>query len=152
MFSMGGYVAGPVVIAAVLRRMPIVIMEPNAMPGFTNRKVAPFVYRALVGFEETSKMVSARAHGGHRPACRGSVLDIWSPKAEVYLLSLITGGSRGARTLNRAARAKAGRFPRIRHQFVSCTRRERLNIAALPNEFQESRFRRRDCSFIRDMP
>ena len=54
-FSMGGYVAGPVVIAAVLRRIPLVIMEPNALPGFTNRKIAPFVYRALVGFEETAK-------------------------------------------------------------------------------------------------
>src|SRR5579863_5512130 len=32
-FSMGGYVAGPPVIAALLRRVPVVIMEPNAVPG-----------------------------------------------------------------------------------------------------------------------
>src|SRR6476469_4675194 len=34
-FSMGGYVAGPVALAAVLRRVPLIIMEPNAVPGVT---------------------------------------------------------------------------------------------------------------------
>src|SRR4051794_14826024 len=29
-FSMGGYVAGPVVLAAILRGLPLVAMEPNA--------------------------------------------------------------------------------------------------------------------------
>ena len=37
-FSMGGYVAGPVVLAAILRRVPVAVMEPNAIPGMTNRK------------------------------------------------------------------------------------------------------------------
>src|SRR3954468_21694829 len=33
-FSMGGYVAGPATIAALLSRVPLVVMEPNAVPGF----------------------------------------------------------------------------------------------------------------------
>jgi UDP-N-acetylglucosamine--N-acetylmuramyl-(pentapeptide) pyrophosphoryl-undecaprenol N-acetylglucosamine transferase len=37
-FSMGGYVAGPPVMAA-LARVPVVVMEPNAIPGFTNRVI-----------------------------------------------------------------------------------------------------------------
>src|SRR5215475_6108279 len=49
-FSMGGYVAGPPVMAALLRRVPVVIMEPNAVPGFTNRVIAKFVKRALISF------------------------------------------------------------------------------------------------------
>src|SRR5438477_9647485 len=32
-FSMGGYAAGPVVLAALAKRLPVVVMEPNAMPG-----------------------------------------------------------------------------------------------------------------------
>ena len=44
-FSMGGYVAGPVLLAAVLKRVPIVVMEPNAVPGFTHRLIARFVRR-----------------------------------------------------------------------------------------------------------
>src|SRR6266404_504724 len=54
-FSMGGYVAGPPVIAALLRRTPVVVMEPNAIPGFTNRRIARFVARAAVNFPETAR-------------------------------------------------------------------------------------------------
>ena len=39
-FSMGGYVAGPVLIAALWKRLPVVVMEPNAVPGFTHRKLS----------------------------------------------------------------------------------------------------------------
>jgi len=53
-FSMGGYVAGPPVLAALLRRIPVVVMEPNAVPGFTNRAIGRFVARALVSFPETA--------------------------------------------------------------------------------------------------
>ena len=50
-FSMGGYVAGPPVLAALLRGVPVVVMEPNAVPGFTNRHIARWVKRALISFE-----------------------------------------------------------------------------------------------------
>src|SRR5437879_3065439 len=55
LFSMGGYVAGPPVLAALLRGVPVVIMEPNAVPGFTNRWIARWVRRALISFEETAR-------------------------------------------------------------------------------------------------
>src|SRR5271170_4518749 len=54
-FSMGGYVAGPPVLAALLRGVPVVVMEPNAVPGFTNRHIARWVKRALISFEETAR-------------------------------------------------------------------------------------------------
>ena len=54
-FSTGGYVAGPVLLAALWKRIPVVVMEPNAVPGFTHRRLANFVARALVTFEETAK-------------------------------------------------------------------------------------------------
>src|SRR5277367_719653 len=54
-FSMGGYVAGPVLLAALWKRLPIVIMEPNAIPGFTHRRLARFVARALVSFPDTAR-------------------------------------------------------------------------------------------------
>src|SRR5580693_6723638 len=54
-FSMGGYVAGPVLLAALWKRVPVVAMEPNAVPGFTHRRLARFVARALVSFPETAR-------------------------------------------------------------------------------------------------
>jgi len=50
-FSMGGYVAAPVVLAAILTGVPVVVMEPNAMPGLVSRGLARFVWRALVALK-----------------------------------------------------------------------------------------------------
>jgi UDP-N-acetylglucosamine--N-acetylmuramyl-(pentapeptide) pyrophosphoryl-undecaprenol N-acetylglucosamine transferase len=102
-FSMGGYVAGPVMMAAILMRIPLVVMEPNAVPGFANRRVARNVYRALLGFE------AARAWFP-KGKCEVTGLPVRAeffavrPKQNGTFTILVTGGSRGARTLNRASR------------------------------------------------
>ena len=54
-FSMGGYAAGPVVLAALAKRIPLIVMEPNAMPGITNRQIGRFVTRALLSFPEAAR-------------------------------------------------------------------------------------------------
>src|SRR6202049_4953855 len=58
-FSLGGYAAGPVVLAALRKRLPLVVMEPNAMPGLTNRQVGRFVTRALLSFAEAARFFPA---------------------------------------------------------------------------------------------
>src|ERR1044072_8600037 len=47
----GGYVSGPVLMMASLMRLPTVLMESNAVPGFTNRRLARFIDAAAVSFE-----------------------------------------------------------------------------------------------------
>ncbi len=102
-FSTGGFVAGPVAIAALIRRIPLVVMEPNAVPGIANRKIARHVYCALLGFEETRKWFpSDRAEMTGLPV-RPEFFALEPKRAGVFTV-LITGGSRGSRTLNRAAR------------------------------------------------
>src|SRR5580692_10703966 len=102
-FSMGGYVAGPVLIAALWKRLPIVVMEPNAMPGFTHRKLARFVSRALLSFEETARWFpKGRTEITGLPV-REEFFAL-EPKARADTVTvLITGGSQGSATLNRAA-------------------------------------------------
>ena len=121
-FSMGGYVAGPPVVAALIRGAPVVVMEPNAVPGFTNRVIGRFVSRAVISFEETARYFPA---GRTRPTglpVREEFFRI-APKARSATLNvLITGGSLGSRTLNQAARQswplfrKSGLSIRIVHQ------------------------------------
>jgi UDP-N-acetylglucosamine--N-acetylmuramyl-(pentapeptide) pyrophosphoryl-undecaprenol N-acetylglucosamine transferase len=102
-FSMGGYVAGPVLIAALWKRLPVVAMEPNAIPGFTHRKLAPFLTKALVSFEETVRYFpQGRAEVTGRPVLDEFFAIAPKPRTEVATV-LITGGSQGSRTLNRAA-------------------------------------------------
>src|SRR5712691_4435420 len=50
----GGYVTGPVVLTAALMRLPTLVMESNAIPGFTNRTLARFVKAAAVSFAATA--------------------------------------------------------------------------------------------------
>ena len=103
-FSMGGYVAGPPVLAALLRGTPIVVMEPNAVPGFTNRHIARWVKRALIGFAETARFFPAGRTELTGLPVREEFFNL-SPKSggEEFTV-LITGGSQGSRTLNEAAR------------------------------------------------
>ena len=50
MLGAGGYVAGPVGAAAVLRRVPLVLAEADSHLGLTNRALAPFARRVCLAF------------------------------------------------------------------------------------------------------
>lgn len=103
-FSMGGYVAGPPVMAALLRRTPVVLMEPNAVPGFTNRQIARYVSRALINFAETSiYFPKGKTEVTGLPVREEFFALSPKPRGGEFTL-LVTGGSQGSRTLNQAAR------------------------------------------------
>ena len=102
-FSMGGYVAGPPVLAAIMRRVPVVVMEPNAIPGFTNRSIARLVSRALVSFEETARFFPPGRTEVTGLPVREEFFQIPPKPLGDELHILITGGSQGSRTLNHAA-------------------------------------------------
>src|SRR5438105_11160114 len=57
-FGVGGYAAGPMMLATWMGGIPNVIFEPNAEPGFTNRVLAKISTRIATGYE-----VSAREWG-----------------------------------------------------------------------------------------
>ena len=46
----GGYVSGPVLMIASLMKVPTLVMDSNALPGFTNRRLAMFVRKAALSF------------------------------------------------------------------------------------------------------
>jgi UDP-N-acetylglucosamine--N-acetylmuramyl-(pentapeptide) pyrophosphoryl-undecaprenol N-acetylglucosamine transferase len=53
--GVGGYASGPAMLAAILSRVPTLVFEPNFVPGFANRMVAPLVSGAAVHFAETGQ-------------------------------------------------------------------------------------------------
>jgi UDP-N-acetylglucosamine--N-acetylmuramyl-(pentapeptide) pyrophosphoryl-undecaprenol N-acetylglucosamine transferase len=151
-FSMGGYVAGPPVMAALLRRKPVVVMEPNAMPGFTNRVIARFVSRALISFSATERFFPAGRTEVTGLPVREEFFRI-PPKAPGGVLNLlITGGSQGSRTLNRAVRESwplfrdAGFPVRIIHQTGA------QGFEGIRDDFARSGLDGEVVPFIRDMP
>ena len=151
-FSMGGYVAGPPVMAALLRRKPVVVMEPNAIPGFTNRVISRFVTRALISFPATEVYFPKGKTETTGLPVREEFFRIPDRPRGDALQVLITGGSQGSRTLNRAAQQSwplfrnAG-FPiRLVHQCGP------HGWVELRQAFEESGLEGEIVPFITDMP
>ena len=149
-FSMGGYVAGPVLLAAVWKRIPIVIMEPNAIPGFTHRHLARFVSRALLGFAEAGRWFPQGRWEVTGVPIREEFFAIPAKPRGSVVTVLITGGSQGSRTLNGAAEESWPLWDRARirliHQIGSRMYSElapKFNESGMPGEVAE---------FIADMP
>lgn len=111
----GGYVCFPVVLAARIRRVarlsnaPVVLLEPNAEPGLTNRLLAPMVdevwgpplrpdRRFANKYRPTG--VPIRASLRNLPAREAAIARLGLDPSLHTLVAL--GGSQGARTINEA--------------------------------------------------
>jgi UDP-N-acetylglucosamine--N-acetylmuramyl-(pentapeptide) pyrophosphoryl-undecaprenol N-acetylglucosamine transferase len=100
----GGYVSGPVVLAAALMNVPTLVMESNALPGWTNRRLARFVDKAAVSFDAALPYFGRKGVVTGNPVRREffeiPARDRNEPKAKFSIL--IFGGSQGARAINEA--------------------------------------------------
>jgi UDP-N-acetylglucosamine--N-acetylmuramyl-(pentapeptide) pyrophosphoryl-undecaprenol N-acetylglucosamine transferase len=108
----GGYVAGPMVVAAWLRRIPAALTEADAHLGLANRLATPFVQRLFLAYPIPGMNGKARVVGRPIPSTSRAraqdearrVLEL--PEDEHVVL--VFGGSQGAQTLNETAIAAWG--------------------------------------------
>ena len=100
--GVGGYASGPVLAAAVIRRVPTLIHEQNYVPGATNHWVAPWVKKVIVTFPETIECLGGRGEAIGNPVRKEFALVKPRPVNETVKSLLIFGGSQGARVINRA--------------------------------------------------
>jgi UDP-N-acetylglucosamine--N-acetylmuramyl-(pentapeptide) pyrophosphoryl-undecaprenol N-acetylglucosamine transferase len=102
----GGYVAGPVGLAALARRIPLVLAEADSHLGITNRLLAPRARRVCLAFP-----IEGRDGGRYVVTGRpvpAPVSDVAAARARFGLRPgdtcvLVFGGSLGARRINEAA-------------------------------------------------
>jgi len=99
--GVGGYASGPVVLVASLMKIPTMVAEQNALPGFTNRVLARFVNAAALTFKEAKKYFGEKAEITGNPV-RAEFFDVPPKQAGDLIHLLITGGSQGARAINLA--------------------------------------------------
>jgi UDP-N-acetylglucosamine--N-acetylmuramyl-(pentapeptide) pyrophosphoryl-undecaprenol N-acetylglucosamine transferase len=111
-FSKGGFVACPVVWAAWLNRIPVIIHESDLTPGLANKLSAPFATNICYSFPETAAHLSKRKaiHTGipireslltGSPAEGRRICGFTGDKPTI----LIIGGSQGATAINAAIRS-----------------------------------------------
>jgi UDP-N-acetylglucosamine--N-acetylmuramyl-(pentapeptide) pyrophosphoryl-undecaprenol N-acetylglucosamine transferase len=98
----GGYVSGPVLMTASLMKLPAVLMESNAVPGFTNRRLARFVDVAAVSFDAALPYFPGKGVVTGNPV-RREFFDIKAkPRDPECAALLLFGGSQGSRAINEA--------------------------------------------------
>ena len=96
----GGYVSGPVLLMAAIMGVPTLVMDSNALPGFTNRQLARFVDKAALTFEASLPYFGTKGVVTGNPV-RKEFFEV-PPKKEARSLTAIFGGSQGARAINNA--------------------------------------------------
>jgi UDP-N-acetylglucosamine--N-acetylmuramyl-(pentapeptide) pyrophosphoryl-undecaprenol N-acetylglucosamine transferase len=97
--GVGGYLAGPALLEAALKDIPTLLIEPNAVPGFTNRVLAPVIRCAAVGFEDAANIYGAKARVTGHPV-RKAFEEIPPKPHRPPFTVLIVGGSQGAKAIN----------------------------------------------------
>lgn len=158
--SMGGYIAFPGGMMAVLLGKPLVVHEPGAHAGLTNRVLALIADRVLVGFPDTFAQVPKNALARLLPTpqnvewlgtpVRSSISQLAEPHLRMAgrggpIRLLIVGGSLGAKSLNdlvvaALATLPAAQRPQVIHQsgeknfdaLNAAYRRVNLEVTVLP--------------------
>lgn len=118
----GGYASAPGGMAALLRRVPLVLHEQNGIPGLTNARLAGRASRLLQAFPDT---FSGDVEVVGNPV-RQTLLSLAEPAQRGLgghrrLRVLVMGGSQGARALNEVVPEAVGQLspaarPELWHQ------------------------------------
>jgi UDP-N-acetylglucosamine--N-acetylmuramyl-(pentapeptide) pyrophosphoryl-undecaprenol N-acetylglucosamine transferase len=102
--GLGGYSSGPVVMLAAVRGIPTMVIEQNAIPGFSNRRLAGMVKAAAVTYEESLATFGAKAFVSGNPVrsefFEEAHAEQNSPPGAARVL--VFGGSQGAHAINMA--------------------------------------------------
>jgi len=99
-FGVGGYAAGPMMLATWFSGVPNIIFEPNAEPGLTNKLLAKLSKRIATGYEISARVWGKKAVVTGCPV-RPEFFSIEPRQLEKPFRLLITGGSQGALPINR---------------------------------------------------
>lgn len=104
-FSKGGYVAVPTVIAAAKRKIPVISHESDYSIGLANKLCAKYSKKVLTSFPETARTIKNGEHVGSpiRDAIfngnKKTALKLYGFSGQKPII-LVTGGSQGAKAIN----------------------------------------------------
>lgn len=102
-FSTGGYISAPAILAGYSLGLPVFLHESNAIPGKVTRWLSPFCTKVAVGFVVTSKYLTRAKTIYLGTPCRQEFLtpqplDLPIPAGSPLIV--VVGGSQGAVALN----------------------------------------------------
>lgn len=147
----GGYVTGAVLLMASLMRVSTLVMDSNALPGFTNRRLAPFVTKAALTFEEAMPYFGNKGIVTGNPV-RKEFFDIAPKQRGEKLNLLIFGGSQGARAINSAMVGALKHLQPFKNQLQITHQTGESDFATIEKDYAENGWETADVRrYISDM-
>ena len=152
--GLGGFASVPVVLAAWRQRVPVILLEQNAIPGRATRWLARFARRICVSFEKSVK----RLRPGPivvtgNPVRRGIAELIEMPagsRSGTIPTLLVLGGSQGAQPLNEALMRLVERGLPVAVRIVHQT--GQAHVARVSATYEACGVPHEVASFFHDMP
>ena len=147
----GGYVSGPVLLMAAIMGCPTLVMDSNALPGFTNRQLARFVDKAALTFEEAVRFFGEKGIVTGNPVRREFFEIPRKVRSDIFHL-LIFGGSQGARAINEAMADALPHLAEHRSRLTITHQTGEADVEKIRAAYAESEFADADVRpFISDM-
>ncbi|HEX5068757.1 MAG TPA: undecaprenyldiphospho-muramoylpentapeptide beta-N-acetylglucosaminyltransferase [Vicinamibacterales bacterium] len=163
--GVGGFSSGPVVMSAAMRRVPTMVLEQNAMPGLTNRLLAPWVRAAAVTYEQTLSFFGQRGFVSGNPVREAffrppSPAGFGGPSprgfggpapAGTSGRLLVVGGSQGAHAINVAMTAAAARIFQRQPALSLVHQTGPRDLAMVRQQYERAGIRARAEAFFDEM-
>jgi UDP-N-acetylglucosamine--N-acetylmuramyl-(pentapeptide) pyrophosphoryl-undecaprenol N-acetylglucosamine transferase len=106
-FTTGGYIAAPILLAARSLGIPVILHESNAMPGKVTRWLSPWCSTVAIGFDQAARYLPKAKTVSVGTPVRSNFLVPTScdlPIPPNVLLIVVVGGSQGAMAVNQLVR------------------------------------------------
>lgn len=147
----GGYVSGPVLLMAAIMGVPTLVMDSNALPGFTNRQLARFVDRAALTFDESLKFFGKKGVVTGNPV-RHEFFEVPRKERSELFHVLVFGGSQGARAINNAMADALPHLADFEGRLTITHQTGEADLETIKAAYAESKFAGSDVRpFISDM-
>ncbi len=151
--GVGGYVTGPMVLAAWWKGIPCAIQEQNSIPGITNRMLGRVADRIFLAFDDQgSYFLKRKCRLTGNPIRKGLIT------ASSHLVSnsgpltiLILGGSQGAHRINQAVLDDLEELRSLKEDLYFIHQTGEKDEKDMILAYQEKGFRHRVRAFISDM-
>lgn len=150
MIGVGGYASGPAMLVATLMNVPTVAFEPNVVPGFANRLLAPTIRAAAVHFEKTCH--SFRNCYVTGVPVRQEFFHIPPLPENARPTLLVFGGSQGAHAINQAVLAALPKLIQVTPEIHIIHQTGEKDYAGAQAAYLSARLSAEVSPFIDDMP
>lgn len=153
-FGVGGYVTGPVLLAARLRGIPVCIHEQNSVPGMANRMLSMIADRIFLSIPCRWRFFRGKTLLTGNPVRREIIAAAHAGAREVgeARIILILGGSQGAHRVNMLMLEAAERLVRVydgRVRFIHQT--GKADVDEVRSRYRTMGAEAEVCDFFHDM-